>query len=84
MARNGCAFRNLFGSEVPGLQLCFITRLREQAQEADWVIVNHALLCADRLLRMQSQKSGHDNWEEKSFGQICPTLTVGSSMRSFA
>ena len=62
------------GRKCPDYNSCFITRLREQAQEADWVIVNHALLCADRLLRMQSQKSGHDNWEEKSFGQILPDV----------
>ena len=39
------------GTECPRYQECFITRMRQQAAEADVVIVNHHLLCADAAVR---------------------------------
>jgi len=81
MSENSFLWRELdarsetcLGRKCPDYKGCFVTRLRDRAQEADWVIVNHALLCADRMLRMQSQKPGHDSWEEQSFGQILPDV----------
>ncbi|HJW09413.1 MAG TPA: ATP-dependent DNA helicase, partial [Holophagaceae bacterium] len=43
---------------------CFLTKLRQEVMEADLVIVNHALLLADRVLR------------ESAFGQVLPDAPV--------
>ena len=58
------------GRKCPHYNPCFVTRLREEAQQADWIIVNHALLCADRLLRIETQKSSSAEQDKKSFGQV--------------
>jgi ATP-dependent DNA helicase DinG len=42
------------GSECPQHQQCFVTRMRQRAAEADIVIVNHHLLCADAAVRQSS------------------------------
>ena len=42
---------NCIGAECPRYDDCFITRMRRQASEADIVIVNHHLLCADAAVR---------------------------------
>jgi ATP-dependent DNA helicase DinG len=39
------------GTECPRYDECFITRMRQRAAEADVVIVNHHLLCADAAVR---------------------------------
>jgi ATP-dependent DNA helicase DinG len=39
------------GRECPEFTECFVTRMRERAQAAEVVIVNHHLLCADAALR---------------------------------
>ena len=43
---------------------CFVTRMRQRAADADVVIVNHHLLCADAALRRQS------------FGEVIPECHV--------
>jgi ATP-dependent DNA helicase DinG len=48
------------GSECPQYQPCFVTRMRQRAAEADLVIVNHHLLCADAAVR------------EQSYGEVIP------------
>jgi ATP-dependent DNA helicase DinG len=48
------------GKQCPRYEDCFLTKLRVQVAEADLVIVNHALLLADRVLR------------ESAFGQVLP------------
>jgi len=48
------------GRECPQFGDCFITRMRDRAAEADIVIVNHHLLCADASVR----KGG--------FGEVIP------------
>jgi ATP-dependent DNA helicase DinG len=48
------------GSKCPDYNPCFITRLRQEAAEADLIIVNHHLFFADLSLR------------ESSYGQILP------------
>ena len=48
------------GRECPQYTDCFVTRMRERAAEADLVIVNHHLLCADASVR----KGG--------FGEVIP------------
>ena len=48
------------GSACPQLDECFVTRMRQRALEADVVIVNHHLLCADAAVR------------QHSFGQVIP------------
>ena len=42
------------GSDCPQYQECFVTRMRQRAAEADIVIVNHHLLCADAAVRQSS------------------------------
>jgi ATP-dependent DNA helicase DinG len=42
---------NCIGTECARYQDCFVTRMRQRAAEADVVIVNHHLLCADAALR---------------------------------
>jgi ATP-dependent DNA helicase DinG len=45
---------NCLGSECPRYAECFVTRMRQRAAEADVVIVNHHLLCADASVRQHS------------------------------
>ena len=52
------------GKQCPRYEDCFLTKLRVQVAEADLVIVNHALLLADRVLR------------ESAFGQVLPDAPV--------
>lgn len=52
------------GKQCPRYEECFLTKLRVQVAEADLVIVNHALLLADRVLR------------ESAFGQVLPDAPV--------
>jgi ATP-dependent DNA helicase DinG len=42
---------NCLGSECPRWQDCWVVKARRAAQEADLVIVNHHLLCADMALK---------------------------------
>jgi ATP-dependent DNA helicase DinG len=39
------------GRDCPQFADCFITRMRERADEADVIVVNHHLLCADASVR---------------------------------
>jgi len=55
------------GTECPRYDECFVTRMRQRAAEADVVIVNHHLLCADASVR------------QSEYGEVipfCPTLVV--------
>jgi len=55
------------GSECPHYDDCFVTRMRRRAAEADVVIVNHHLLCADASVR------------QGAYGEVipeCATLVV--------
>ena len=56
---------NCLGSECPRYTDCFVTRMRQEAADADVVIVNHHLLCADAALRRHS------------FGEVIPECQVG-------
>jgi ATP-dependent DNA helicase DinG len=42
---------NCLGQECPHVRDCFVMKARRQAQEADLVVVNHALFMADLALR---------------------------------
>jgi ATP-dependent DNA helicase DinG len=42
---------NCLGQDCPDLRECFVFKARQAAQEADLVVVNHHLLCADLALR---------------------------------
>lgn len=42
---------NCLGQECPHVRDCFVLKARRQAQEADLVVVNHALFMADLALR---------------------------------
>jgi ATP-dependent DNA helicase DinG len=52
------------GSGCPRYQDCYVTRLRQEAAEADVVIVNHHLLCADAAVR------------QSTFGEVIPDCHV--------
>ena len=51
---------NCLGSECPFFSECFVVKARRAAQEADLVVVNHHLLCADLAIR------------QEGFGEILP------------
>ena len=51
---------NCLGRECPRFTDCFVTRMRQRAAEADLVIVNHHLLCADAAVR------------QSAFGEVIP------------
>ncbi len=57
------------GRECPQHLDCFITRMRDRAESADVVIVNHHLLCADASVR------------QGSFGRVVPSAISPSSTR---
>jgi ATP-dependent DNA helicase DinG len=42
---------NCVGGSCPSFQSCFVTRMRQEAERADLVIVNHHLLCADLAVK---------------------------------
>ena len=44
---------NCLAQDCPNVQECFVYKARRQAQEADLVVVNHALYMADVALRQQ-------------------------------
>ncbi len=52
------------GKQCPRFEDCHLTLLRQEIGEADLVIVNHALLLADRVLR------------ESAFGQVLPDAPI--------
>lgn len=52
------------GRQCDQYESCFLTQLKDQASGADVIIVNHALLVADRKLR------------ESDFGQVIPDAPV--------
>jgi ATP-dependent DNA helicase DinG len=51
---------NCIGQACPDFEPCWITQMRQRALEADLVIVNHHLLCADLAVR------------ESSYGEVVP------------
>jgi ATP-dependent DNA helicase DinG len=51
---------NCLGQECPEWDHCYVVRARRRAQEAELVVVNHHLLCADISLR------------DEGFGEILP------------
>jgi ATP-dependent DNA helicase DinG len=52
---------NCIGTECPRYDTCFVTRMRQRAAEADLVVVNHHLLCADAAVR------------QSAWGEVIPT-----------
>lgn len=55
---------NCLGQNCPQLSNCFLMKARKQAQEADLVVVNHHLLCADWSIR------------DTGFGELLPDAEV--------
>jgi len=55
------ASENCIGQACPDFDPCWITRMRQRALEADIVVVNHHLLCADLAVR------------DGSFGEVIPS-----------
>ena len=51
---------NCIGQSCPLFDSCFVTRMRQRALEADIVVVNHHLLCADLAVK------------DGSYGQVIP------------
>jgi ATP-dependent DNA helicase DinG len=52
---------NCIGADCPRFSDCFVTKMRQSAAEADVVIVNHHLLCADASVR------------QSAFGEVIPS-----------
>lgn len=52
---------NCLGQECPHVKDCYLLEARRQAQEADLVVINHHLLCADFALKA------------RGFGELLPT-----------
>jgi ATP-dependent DNA helicase DinG len=55
------ASENCIGTSCPDFDPCWVTRMRQRALEADLVIVNHHLLCADLAVKGASD-----------YGQVIP------------
>jgi ATP-dependent DNA helicase DinG len=55
------ASENCIGQACPDFDPCWITRMRQTALEADLVVVNHHLLCADLAVK-----------DASSYGQVIP------------
>lgn len=55
---------NCLGQDCPDYADCFLVKARKKAQEADVLVVNHHLLCADWSLR------------EGGFGELLPNAEV--------
>jgi ATP-dependent DNA helicase DinG len=55
---------NCLGQNCPKVGDCFLIKARKQAQEADLVVVNHHLLCADWSIR------------DTGFGELLPEAEV--------
>jgi ATP-dependent DNA helicase DinG len=51
---------NCLGQDCPEWQRCHLVQARRRAQEAELVVINHHLLCADMVLR------------EQGFGEVLP------------
>ncbi len=51
---------NCLGQDCPAWEGCFLVEARRRAQEADLVVINHHLLCADLALK------------EEGFGEVLP------------
>ena len=54
------ASENCIGQSCPDFEPCWITVMRQRAAEADLVVVNHHLLCADLAVK------------ESSYGEVIP------------
>ncbi len=54
---------NCLGSDCPQHDECFVTRMRQRANESDLVIVNHHLLCADASVR------------QSAYGEVIPSCS---------
>jgi len=54
------ASENCIGQSCPDFEPCWVTRMRQRALEADLVVVNHHLLCADLAVK------------DGSYGQVIP------------
>lgn len=52
------------GADCPRYNECFVTRMRQRAAEADLVIVNHHLLCADAAVR------------QNAYGEVIPACST--------
>src|SRR5215470_468407 len=54
------ASENCIGKDCPDFDPCWVTRMRQRAIEADLVVVNHHLLCADLAVK------------DGNYGQVIP------------
>lgn len=55
---------NCLGNECPDYAKCHVVKARKRAQEAELVVINHHLLCADLVIK------------EEGFGEILPNADV--------
>lgn len=55
---------NCLGGECPDYSKCHVLKARKRAQDANLVVINHHLLCADLVLK------------DEGFGELLPTADV--------
>lgn len=55
---------NCLGGDCPDFKQCHVLQARKRAQEANLVVINHHLLCADLVLK------------EEGFGELLPSADV--------
>lgn len=65
------------GQKCAQYDKCFVTRMRRRAQDADIIVANHHLLCADARVRLEgvpssSETPDEDGAQGASFGQVLP------------
>ncbi|MFZ9888075.1 MAG: ATP-dependent DNA helicase [Myxococcota bacterium] len=64
------------GQRCPHYQDCFVTEMRRRAADADIIVVNHHLLCADQRVRFEgmprSTEVVADEGSAASFAQVLP------------
>ena len=60
------------GSRCQHYRECFVTRMREEGERAELVVVNHHLLLSDLALRARSELAG----DAARFGQVLPDADV--------
>jgi ATP-dependent DNA helicase DinG len=66
------------GGKCPDWERCWVVKMRRRAQDADIVVANHHLLCADARVRLEgmpesSQTPGEDPGRG-SYGQVLPDV----------
>ena len=69
------ASENCIGQACPDFEPCWVTRMRQRALEADLVVVNHHLLCADLAVKDTSYGSVIPDYDTVVLARACEQYT---------